>query len=87
MATIATATAKYARKMASAGQKWAADTAGAGGRMCQGVSEFIGQPAGNCNAAGYDAGVQAVGAAGFQQAVQGKENKWANNYIRAMTGR
>ena len=55
--------------------------------MCQGVSEFIGQPAPGCNAAGYDSGVQAVGATGFQSAVQGKGTKWANAYINRMTGR
>lgn len=87
MATLNSATEKWARKMANAGGKWAAATTGEGGRMCAGVANFIGQPAPGCNAAGYDAGVQAVGAAGFQSAVQGKQNKWADNYVRAMTGR
>lgn len=73
--------------MANAGAKWAADTQGKGNAMCQGVSEFIGQPAPGCNASGYDAGVQAVGSAGFQSAVQGKGSKWARRYVERMSGR
>jgi hypothetical protein len=87
MASLATAQAKWDRKMANAGSKWAANAQGKGNAMCQGVSEFIGQPAPGCNASGYDSGVQAVGATGFQSAVQGKGTKWANAYVNRMTGR
>ena len=87
MATLATAQEKYDRRMAQAGGIWATRTQGKGGQMCAGVSRFIGSPASGCNASGYDQGVQAVGAAGFQQAVQGKGTKWAQNYVARMTGR
>ncbi len=87
MANINTAEQKWERKMQTAGSKWANAASGKGNAMCQGVSEFIGQPAAGCNAAGYDAGVQAVGAAGFQQAVAGKGSKWARRYVERMTGR
>ena len=84
---LAYAEQKWTRKTANAGTKWSQETQGKGSVMCQGVSEFIGQPAPGCNAAGYDAGVAAVGPAGFQSAIQGKGPKWARNYVAAMTGR
>lgn len=77
MATLASAEQKWTRKTADAGPKWAAAVAGKGAAYCQGMQRFLGGPVPGCPAAAYDAGVQAVGAAGFQQAIQGKGSKWA----------
>lgn len=77
MPTLASAEQKWTRKTADAGAKWFADTQGKGAAYCAGMARFLGSPVPGCPAAAYDAGVAAVGAQGFQQAVQGKGGKWA----------
>lgn len=84
MATLQSAAAKWARKTAGAGQKWmgAVQQAGAG-EYCAGWARFAGTSPAQCMqtmGSNWQQGVQAVGAAGFDQAIAGKENK----YIRGI---
>lgn len=85
MANLRTAEQKWDRKMADAGAKWFDDTAGKGQQYCEGLAEFFGQPIPGCQqkAQAFNAGVQAVGAQGFQQAVQGKGAKWARRFLES----
>ena len=77
MATLASAEQKWTRKTQDAGSRWASATMGKGAAYCAGMQRFLGGPVPGCPAGAYDQGVAAVGASGFQQAVQGKGNKWA----------
>lgn len=86
MANLASAEQKWTRKTQDAGSKWAAATQGKGAAYCEGMARFLGSPVPGCPAAAFDAGVAAVGANGFQQAVQGKGNKWASRMRESMSG-
>jgi len=86
MAKIDLAAEKWARKMARAGPKWKSGVTGKESAFCRGVAEFIG--VGTCDPAvssAYAQGVGAVSAEEFQSAVAGKETKWKQKYIEAMT--
>lgn len=85
MATLRSAEEKWNRKMQNAGQKWFNDTVGKGSEYCEGMAQFFQQPIPGCpaKAQAFDNGVQAIGAQGFQAAVQGKGAKWAKKMLEA----
>jgi len=86
MATIETARAKWERKTARAGDKWAAGVRGKQAAYCRGLAEKMGVSYEGCMAdegRSWSEGVEAVGAAGFQAAIAGKGAKWAEKFREA----
>lgn len=85
MSTLNLAQAKWERKMGStAPANWKRGVTGASGRYAAGMARFLG--GGSINSArvqAYEAGVNAVGAGEFAQAVSGKGAKWAEGLRRA----
>lgn len=74
--------AKWERKTANAGASWQTGVT-SGSTPCAGLREEYG--IGNCNIdASWRAGVQEVGAQGFQASIQGKGQKWLQNYLRGL---
>jgi len=87
MPTLATAKAKWERKMATAGPKWKKGVTGKGPAYGRGMAEFLGVGAIRSDRiAAWQAGVDAVSAEEFSRAVQGKGEKWARRLREAMTG-
>lgn len=88
MSTLNLAQSKWERKMSSTGPaNWKKGVTGAEGRYAAGVARFLGGGAINsARTQAYAAGVNAVGAGDFAQAVTGRGAKWAENYRRAMGG-
>lgn len=87
MVTLEMAKAKWARKMAVAGERWKSGVTGKGAEYCSGVAAFLG--VGTCapdKRAAFEAGVNAVSASDFQSAVAGKEEKWARKLREALAG-
>lgn len=80
MATLQSAAAKLARKMAAAPAKWAANTPG--GPYCENFQAFVGHPTPQACAA-WAEGVRAPeSAAAFSAAAAGIEARW----LRGMQG-
>jgi len=80
--TMATAQAKWERKTENAGQKW--KSAVSADKYAAGMAAF-GLPVGPMTRAAYDAGVGAISAADFQEAVRGKGAKWASKLREAVS--
>jgi hypothetical protein len=88
MATLESAKAKWARKMADAGPKWYDGVKDKGDDYCKGMADFLGTTPDYCMRTKsdlYTKGVDAVGASGFGAAVSGKEEKWAKKLKEAFT--
>ena len=89
MATLESAKAKWARKMAVAGPKWKAGVYDKGDDYCEGVGTFLGISPDYCKrnqGESFTKGVDAVTAESFAASVRGKEDKWADKLKAAFTG-
>jgi hypothetical protein len=84
MSNLGMAQAKWERKMANIGGKWANATHNKGSDYCAGLSEFIGAPVSGSICEAYNQGVNAVSATAYQSSVAGKGAKWAQNYVRGI---
>jgi hypothetical protein len=86
--TLQEAAAKYARNTEGKASKWFQNTTAAGSQAyCQGLSR-LGIPVSNCMSgpgAHFAQGVQAAGAAAYQQGVAAKSDKWARNFAQAFS--
>jgi hypothetical protein len=80
---------RWMNRTAQAGIKWQQGVSAAGpGAYCEGLAKFGINP-GACMSgpgAAWQSGVSQVGAAGFQQSIAGKGDKWARNWIRGESG-
>jgi len=86
MPKIELAKAKWARKMAKAGPKWrkGIEEAVREDLYRKGLALFSGQTPGAEMATNWAEGVLQVTAEQFQEAVKGKEEKWATKLLRAI---
>lgn len=84
--TIEQGRAKWARKMGNAGSTWKAGVSGKDGAYAAGLGDVVGGPVSPQIVAAWRQGVDATSAEDFQRSIQGKENKWADNFRRAVTG-
>jgi len=89
MAILATAKEKYRRKMTveKRGDVWKKMVTDKSDEYCKGVARFLGVA--TCapeRASAFKAGVDAITAADFNAAVEGKEEKWAARYKEKMAG-
>ena len=85
MSTPELAKQKWRRKVT--GDRWKAGVSGKADEYCSGIARFLGVS--SCNPEikeRYRQGVDAVTAEMFNQAVAGKEEKWFENYKKAMVG-
>lgn len=80
MATLESAQAKYARKMASAGAAYNAAKGRMKANYASGCARFLGAPVASHIAAAYSAGIDAAQYRG------GDPEKWRRNYVAKMTG-
>lgn len=78
--------AKWARKMGRAGPNWKAGVSGKSGAYGEGLSQSVGAPVSPAVVSSWQEGVDAVSAEQFQQAVTGKDRKWADGFRRGVTG-
>jgi len=84
MATLATAKAKWARKMAVAGPRWKRNVTDKSGAYASGMATFLGIPTIATNRVeAWKAGVGAITADDFAAAVRGKEDKWERKLLDA----
>lgn len=80
------AAAKWARKTSNVGGRWQQNSGNAGA-YCEGLAKLGVNTAACLSGAGarYTQGVASVGAAGFQQSIQGKEGKWMSRFQNAFS--
>lgn len=86
---LQTAEQKWVNNTSQAGVNWKQGVDAAGpGAFCEGIAKFGINPAACMSGPGsrWAQGVSQVGAQGFQAAISGKGDKWARNWIRAMSG-
>jgi hypothetical protein len=82
MANINSAQAKYERNTQGKGGFWKAQVSNAGGRYCQGMSDFLQVNAGAlCSK--YQAGISAASASSYDQGVAGAGPRWRAGLLRA----
>jgi len=83
---IAEAQAKWERNTSGKGGKWKANASAGSANYAAGIRRFLGTEPSAAVVARQRAGIDATTAADFEAAIQGKGQKWANNYRRGMTG-
>ena len=77
---------KWERKTSGAGQRWRDAVEGRQSDYEQGVADFLGvSPDQITTGSTWNQEVQAVSASDYDAAVQGKGQKWAENYRRGVT--
>jgi hypothetical protein len=86
MATLATAKAKWARKMSRIGPVWKSRAEAGTANYCPEFAKFIGAPIKSEICSAQAEGVRAISAADFQAAVAGKEDKWERNLKAKVSG-
>lgn len=78
---------KWTENTANAGTQWKSGVSRAesDGAYCKGINQVLGGNAPGCprRANNWAQGVNSISASDFQQSVQGKGSKWAENYRRA----
>ena len=85
MATITTAKAKWARKMANVGPKWKKRVTDKTEAYREGLRRFVeGAPVGDAMVSNWKAGIDAVTPDYFQKAVSGKEEVYARKFLEAV---
>lgn len=81
MTTLELAKGRWERSMARAGPRWKAGVTDKSGAYGSGIARFLGLPSVNpAKITAYKEGVDAVSAAAFQSAVDGKGDRWASRY-------
>lgn len=90
MAKLQFAMQKYERNTQGKGAYWLNRTRQNINAYCEGIADFLGISAAQCQQSGpgrdYQAAIQAASPAQYDQGVAGKAQKWARNLLAKFSG-